>query len=435
MGSKFAPDAGKVSSKNHTIRLIRRSRTLPIALACGVLLAAANPRSVGAQLADALSDSASISLITVLPGEPVYSLFGHSAVRVRDPEQGMDLSFSYGTFHFDDPLFVPKFARGKLDYYLSVTSFGNALRFYREVEGRPVIEQVLALDAEDRGRLFDFLRQNALPENRYYRYDFLFDNCSTRIRDALEQVFADRVAFSDTMASDGTFRELLAPYLRERTFLGFGIDLALGARLERVASAREATFLPDYLSTWFDTGVLRDAAGSVRPLVASRDTILWLEGYSRPQRSTPWSAISLTLLCAAVALLTLRESRRGRAKLRIDVVLFGLVGLAGCFLLFMWFGTDHRVTATNWNLTWAWPIHLIYAGVLARTGLTRVTALYATFAAAAMVILVGTWSLLPQDLPEPALAVAVMIAMRGTWLTLYARRAGGGTPEPRSTRS
>jgi hypothetical protein len=395
-------------------------------LVCSVGYPALTRLEASAQSVAALSDSASISLITVLPGEAVYSLFGHSALRVRDPDQNIDYSFSYGTFHFDDPMFVPKFTRGDLDYYLSVAYFDNALRLYRDVEGRPVIEQRLALSSDQQNRLFEFLQENAKTENRYYRYDFLFDNCSTRIRDALETALAGEVSFEDSDSSAVSFRDLLAPYLTGRSFLRLGIGLLLGVRVDRRASPRETTFLPDHLSSLFDNGVLTDSTGARRSLVLRRDTLLIVPSYRRAESGFPWAGLMLGTICSVLAVITLLEARRGQINERVDVFLFGLVGLVGCFLLFMWFGTSHNVTAANWNLAWAWPTHLVYAGLLARRGLSPQMVRYSMVSAAAMAILVAMWELIPQDLPEPALAVALMVAMRGAWTALYARKKKAG---------
>ncbi|MBT8399344.1 MAG: DUF4105 domain-containing protein, partial [Rhodothermia bacterium] len=156
------------------------AKTVPAILLLMVALDAADLMAQG----DRLSESSRISLVTVMPGDAVHSLFGHSAIRVSDPDRGLDLSYSYGTFNFDDDFFVAKFALGRMDYYLSVAYWRNALKLYRDIEERPAVEQVLDLTHEERERLFDFLQTNAREENRYYRYDFLFDNCSTRIRDA-----------------------------------------------------------------------------------------------------------------------------------------------------------------------------------------------------------------------------------------------------------
>ncbi|HLV53398.1 MAG TPA: DUF4105 domain-containing protein, partial [Cryomorphaceae bacterium] len=146
-----------------------------IAYFCTMLLSAATAQ---AQL---LSDRAQVSLLTCGPGQDLYATFGHSALQIHDPVTGLDRVYNYGTFDFDTEGFYVKFTRGKLNYILSVTTFDQFIWEY-EYTGRSVFRQVLDLSPAQKEDLFAFLEQNALPENREYKYDFFYDNCSTRIR-------------------------------------------------------------------------------------------------------------------------------------------------------------------------------------------------------------------------------------------------------------
>lgn len=188
------------------------------------------------------SDSVRISLLTVLPGNDVYSLWGHSAIRVTVPSQGIDVSYNYGTFDFEADWFVPKFMYGSLLYRLSRHDYELAAHSYREIEERPMIEQVLNLSPAQEGSLIRFLENNYLPENRLYTYDFVYDNCSTRIRDALERSLGEAVRFADRPDPQLTFRDLLDPYHREWPFLDAGIDWLLGAPVDRMARPHETMF-------------------------------------------------------------------------------------------------------------------------------------------------------------------------------------------------
>ncbi len=396
---------------------------LLLALALGLIQLAGT--DLWAQ-SERLSESSRISLVTVMPGDAVHSLFGHSAIRVTDADRGLDLSYSYGTFNFDDDFFVAKFALGRMDYYLSVAYWRNALRLYRDIEERPAVEQVLDLTRDERDHLFNFLQANAREENRYYRYDFLFDNCSTRIRDALDEALGSSVDFRNGRRSNQTFRQLLRPYLADTPFLELGIDLLLGARVDRQASLSETAFLPDYLERTFDRAVLSDSLGRERPLVASKDSLITIAEYSRQDGGANWAALVLWIVCAFILLQTISDARGKKPAGMTDVILFGLVGLVGCFLLFMWFGTAHHVTAANWNLAWAWPTHLVYAAIVARREVTAATASYAGVVAMANVVLIAMWTFVPQDLNESFLAVCVMMAARGAWTAICWRKQRAG---------
>lgn len=366
-----------------------------------------------------LSPEAEASLLTMLPGDEVYSLFGHTAFRIADPALGIDRTYNYGTFDFEQPFFVVRFARGLLDYQLSVASFERTLAEYRYLE-RPIIEQRLALAPEAKQRLFRLLETNYLPENRAYRYDFFFDNCSTRPRDALEAALGRTPDYNDYRAtSTATFRDLLQPYLDGAPLTGFGIDLALGAPTDRVATHREAMFLPLELLRALDAATLDG-----RPLVASTDTLFWIDGAGMPDDAFDWPTLAAWLLFALGAVLSVaawRDERWQRAAFRFDIGLFAAVGIAGIVLLWLWLGTEHSVTGPNWNLLWAWPTHLGAALLLARRNLSPALRVY--WVAAALVAL-GTvllWPTLPQALHPAVRPVALLLALRAGLRALAAR--------------
>ncbi|HET6567484.1 MAG TPA: DUF4105 domain-containing protein, partial [Rhodothermales bacterium] len=316
----------------------------------------------GQQMGPVLSDQAQLSLITVLPGDELYSLFGHSAFRVYDPATGVDELFNYGTFDFSNPVtFALKFAYGKMDYMLSTTSYPREAYLYATYEKRPIIEQVLNLSPDQVRVVYQFLQTNALPENRTYRYDFLFDNCSTRLRDVLTTTLDGDVRFAPVPDPNESFRHLLDPYVADRPFLDLGFDLLLGMPTDRVATPREATFLPDYLMASFAHAKVT-VDGTIQPLVARTDTVFWTPSRGRKQAALPYPAILFWLVFAGGAVLTYLEVRRGGPSGRVfDGVLFGIVGLVGLLIAFMWFVTEHTVTAWNLNLLWAWPTHLVAA--------------------------------------------------------------------------
>ncbi|HNE28922.1 MAG TPA: DUF4105 domain-containing protein, partial [Saprospiraceae bacterium] len=194
------------------------------------------PLTAGSQSAAfPLSDSSFISLITAAPGEELYSTFGHSALRVKDPARNFDRCYNYGTFDFDQPNFYLNFCRGKLLYYLNVERRRD-FEYEYLMDRRTLREQTLDLDASQKQQLFDLLQENALPQNREYKYDFFYDNCATRIRDIVEKALLYQVFFDSTTTKKGTtMRQLLKPYLLDKPWTRFGIDLILGQAADRVA--------------------------------------------------------------------------------------------------------------------------------------------------------------------------------------------------------
>jgi hypothetical protein len=384
-----------------------------------VLLFLIGARAVAAQPGpDSLSSQARVSLLTVLPGDAIYSLFGHSAIRIQDPAYGIDRTYNYGTFDFGDPLtFVPTFAYGRLDYFLSVKSFAREVRFYWQVERRPILEQELTLTPDQRQQVYDFLRTNALPENRYYRYDFFFDNCSTRLRDVMEAALGEEVRFAATPDPDASFRRLLDPYLVEDPFLDLGMDLLLGTPADRDASAREAAYLPMYLKEAFDHASVR-SDGAWQPLVARTDTVVWSEAAATPVPSLPWPQFIGWALLAFGLVLSVRNLRRPPDAPRrhwFDAFLFGGVGVTGLLIAFLWGLSEHVVTKGNVDLIWAWPTHLVAAPLLLRRFRPDWLRWYLGAAAVVSGLMVITWTLWPYLHPAVFPIMLLLLVRGGTY--------------------
>ena len=360
------------------------------------------------------ADTLAVSLLTMLPGTEVYSLFGHSAIRIRSDARGLDRTYNFGTFDFEQPFFLARFARGQLDYILDTAPFADEIAKYQYL-GRPVIEQRLALSPAAAAALLAALDENARPENRAYRYDFFFDNCSTRLLDVLDAaaVAADRTPVVLAPASETpTFRELLFRNTRGAPTVAMGMDLALGTPADRVATAREQTFLPVGLA-----GALDRATVGGRPLVASRDTLFWVPGAGQvPRRTEPVVPAFAVLLGLGWGLAAFRPARFARAGRVADVVLFGAAGTAGIVLAFLWLATDHTVTGPNLNVLWAFPGHLALAWAARRQPLSAPWRVVAALAALGGVAALAAHAAGMQALPVGGLLLAAVVAGRAAWL-------------------
>jgi hypothetical protein len=358
---------------------------------------------------DSLSPAATVSLLTMLPGDEVYSIFGHSAFRITDPASGLDKTYNFGTFDFEQPGFILRFARGRLDYILDTAPFAYEVDKYRWLE-RPIIEQRLDVDAATAEALYRRLETNALPENRAYRYQFFYDNCSTRLLDALDAALRDagrpRVILPERRQTE-SFRDLIRPYAGGMPLLWAGMSSGLGLPADAVASTRERTFLPLELMRVFDASTVGG-----RPLVARRDTVFWVEGGGRPPRAFNWPAALGWLAFAAATAGTALSWRRARGRpalLVLDVVVLAFAGFAGTVVALLWLATEHGVTGPNLHLLWAWPTHLVAAVAVARG--RRWRAYFLAAGAAGLVAAVG-WALWPQGMPAAVLPVAALVALR-----------------------
>lgn len=190
-----------------------------------------------------LSPDAQVSLVTVYPGDAIYSIWGHSALRIADPAQGLDVVYNFGTFDFGNMgVFVARFAYGKLNYHLSLQRYTSLVYHSWDIEERPVVEQLLRLSPAQADTLYALLSHNARAENRIYRYEFLRQNCATRIRDVLEQALGHPLASDDP--GEDAFRPLIGQYVQHRPLLNLSINLGMGLPVDRVGTMRERMFLP-----------------------------------------------------------------------------------------------------------------------------------------------------------------------------------------------
>ncbi len=352
-----------------------------------------------------------ISLLTCGPGEDLYSIWGHSAIRVKVANSGTDVIFNYGTFDFEDPDFYTKFTKGKLLYYVSVEDFERFMYSY-QLENRSVIEQELRLTCEEKERLFNALRTNAREENKYYKYQFLFDNCSTRLRDIVVTNNDDSVSFKRILPVEApTFRNMIHANLdhSKHYWSKFGIDLALASRIDRKVANAEAMFLPDYLMMGFDSSVSKDGS-----LVLNKKTILRHVqiGEGSDSGITPIMATIAILLMGIILLFT----RSQKIANVFDITYFLLLGLVGSFMLFMWFGTDHELCRDNYNLLWALPTHLIAVFYVQKNARFKKIYFGATAVLALVVLLF--WKVLPQELNIAFLPLILLAGIRSAYRAL-----------------
>lgn len=326
-----------------------------------------------AQEYDALAymDSVEFSLITCSPHEEIYSLYGHSALRVHDLHKGKqnDAVFNWGIFNFNKPFFVLRFVFGLTDYELGIVGFQAFCDYYRRW-GSTVTEQVLNLTSEEKLDLSYALEKNYQPENRIYRYNYFYDNCSTRPRDIILRSIKGEVRYEAEGQLSTTFRELIREKTRRHEWATFGNDMLLGVKADLKLSRQEQEFLPDRLLYDFDHAQIKGADGSWRPLIKNRN-IPVKPGVQVVERDFPVSPTfcALLLLLMTTALCAWEWKRRKTFKYW-DAALMLLYGLAGCLLTVMLF-SQHPTTSTNLQVLLVNPVHLFYLPAILRRRKTR----------------------------------------------------------------
>lgn len=303
-----------------------------------------------------LSEESKIVLFTCGSGPELYAGFGHSAIWVSDDNKGIDRLFNYGTFDFNTPNFYWKFIRGKLNYMLSVTTLN---RFINEYEYRQidVSAQFLNLSLREKQTLYELLETNALPENRFYKYDFFYDNCATRIRDIVVEASIGEIDFNTT-DQHLSFREMLFPYLTHTPWTKLGINIILGLSSDKIASPNQYMFLPEYMYQAFENATVK-TGNKQHELIESNHEVLksGLE-FSYNLLSDPILIFGLFFLLTG--LLTLIEIKKKRYFKAFDLSLNIIAIVAGLFFFFMWVGTDHSATNYNMNILWLLPAQAIF---------------------------------------------------------------------------
>ncbi len=354
------------------------------------------------------SCSLRISLLTCTPGEELYSTFGHSALRVIDTSTGTDIIYNYGTFDFNDPQFYTKFVKGKLLYYLNQESFED-FRYGYVLENRGIEEQLLNLDCEEKKNIQQALYINLQGENRYYRYDFLFDNCTTRLRDLIARNGKDSVMFGNILPKDGaSFRNLIHFYLDRggMYWSKLGIDMLLGSKIDRAMTNSEVMFLPDFLLKGFDSARI-----GKRNLVAEKKDVFAAQpnGASAKHWFTP-AVFAWGLLVLFVLLNFINTGWAKKLMVGFDFILFFTAGLIGLLIVFMWTGTDHIVCSNNYNLLWALPAHVVTAFFIRSK--KKWIKKYFLFTTILYLLLLIGWKLLPQELNTALIPVTILMCRR-----------------------
>jgi len=365
-----------------------------------------------------LSSEAEFSLITCGSGEELYSSFGHSAFRIKDPIYGYDVVYNYGTFDFNTSAFYIKFAQGKLPYQLGRNSFKNFLKTY-QYEKRWVKAQVLDLTPAQVQQLFDFLENNYKEENRSYKYDFFFNNCATKIRDVINESFGDKFTFHEDHLPEGkTFRDLIHDNLDSNSWSSFGIDIALGAVIDKKASAEDYQFLPEYVFEAFANATKKDTTTPfvketklilAAPKTAKTSTILLLSPY-----------VILSLLMLSVLIITFFDFKNKKRTRAIDAILFLGNGIAGIVILLLWFATDHTATAMNMNILWLVPINVFFVKKFFSVA-KECKALWrhSAFLLALIVVVLVLWLINFEQFALAAIPLLIMFGVRYAYLTYY----------------
>lgn len=360
-------------------------------------------------------DSIRVTLLTCSPGQEVYELYGHTAIRCQAfqsgaQEEATDIIFNYGVFDMSKPHFIWHFMMGQTDYIVQPVPLKYFVTDYVE-RGSSITEQELNLTLPEARRLMERLTENCLPENRNYRYNFLYKNCTTMVRDMVEDAITGQIQYPDTLPHQ-TFREILHRYTTGYPWVQEGCDVLIGSEVDTILSAHAAMFVPENLMRAFDGAFIRTPRGDMRPLVRKKTVLL--EAEPQPVEPgfplLPWQMmLAFGGLCLLIMLL---EVWTERVFWLWDVLLLLLQGTAGTLITFMLFFSEHPAVGSNWQAWLLNPIALtgipfvIKAAIQHET--TRWHAFY--FTVLASFLLFSPW--IPQVFAKITVPLALCLLTR-----------------------
>lgn len=356
------------------------------------------------------NDSIRLSLLTCAPGEEIYSLFGHTAIRYENPSQGIDVVFNYGLFSFNTPNFIFRFSLGETDYQLGVTEYERFASEYEYYE-RSVWQQTLNLTDQEKAELIRLLQENYRPENRTYRYNYFYDNCATRPRDKIEESITGQVIYpAEPQDGSRTFREIVHQYCKGHPWSRFGIDLCIGSEADRPITQRQMMFAPFYLMDAFAGAQIKNDSIQ-RPLVSSTELIV--DATPEPENSgwTPTPLQCSLLLFMLTAAATIYGIRRRTGLWGVDLFLFGMAGIVGCVLAFLALFSEHPTVSSNFLLFVFHPGQLLLLPYIIYCDRKRKKCWYMTLNLIVLTLFIVLFPVIPQrfDLAVVPLALCLLI--------------------------
>ncbi|QNM86278.1 DUF4105 domain-containing protein [Polaribacter pectinis] len=361
-----------------------------------------------------LSVYSEVSIVTAGPGTELYSAFGHSAVRIKDPVLNLDIIYNYGVFDFNAPNFYSNFAKGNLIYTLARYDFKYFLRTYNN-EKRWVKQQVLNLTRDERQAYFLFLEDNAKPSNANYSYDPYFNNCATILRDITKSILKNKVAFNDNhLVKDQTLRSLMDKELYWNTWGSFGINLIAGTILDKKATTSEYMYLPDYVYDAFKHGTIY-IKNQPENLVKREDVLLnFKENKQKSGLFNPF--IIFSILAILGIFITSKDFKNNKRTKVLDFILFFITGVIGCVIAFLWFFSSHSTAPNNFNFLWAFAPNLIVSFILLKNHQHKWLQKYLQLLILFLIVIPILWLARVQGFPIAVIPLLILLLVRYLYL-------------------
>jgi hypothetical protein len=362
-----------------------------------------------------LSVYSEVSLITAGPGAELFEAFGHSAIRIKDPVLQIDLIYNYGMFDFKAPNFYSNFTKGKLLYSLGRYNFEYFLESYKR-DKRWVKQQVLNLTQQEKQIFFRYLENNALPENATYLYDPYFNNCATKLRDITISILGDKVVFIDeNIEKIQSFRQLMNKEINWNTWGNFGINLALGNKLDQKATSEQYMYLPKYVYAIFKESQLF-IRNQPENLILREDVLLDFE--EQKQEIAVFNPFLIFSTLSLIGIfITFSDYKKEKRSKWLDFTILFTTGIAGILIVFLWFFTDHSTAPNNFNFLWAFAPNLIIAFLMLKKNQQKWMRFYFIFSLVLLINIPILWISEVQLFPLAVIPVLILLVIRYLFLS------------------
>ncbi|MDR2909775.1 MAG: DUF4105 domain-containing protein [Bacteroidales bacterium] len=350
-----------------------------------------------------------VYLLTCNPGTEMYSMYGHSALRIVDGYSETDMVYDWGVFDANTPNFVWKFAKGRLNYTLQSSTVNNFLQTY-SYEERGVISQRINLNPEDIRKLLELIEENLKPENVSYRYNFFYDNCATRIRDILEKATDGKIHYPSGIDTDmRTFRDMTKEYQKPYLWLNFGINLMLGLPCDKKVSFVEKMFLPFELQQCLSKTVIH-TDGRIVPLLQNPEIMI---DYNMPAVKSktllsPEIVIALFFILIIISMPVIRKNTYINS---VDIFIFSVFSILAGLMLFFNFFTDHQATRMNLNAVWLNPFIIL---CLISLLTNKAGVIWFRFVFFISVLFLVVLIIVPQEFSRAAVPACFILAFRSS---------------------
>ena len=357
-----------------------------------------------------------ISILTIGPGNSLSDAFGHSGIRVIDKKNNFDIVFNYGVYDYNAPNFYSNFVKGRPIYSLGLNNYEDFYNSYVK-QSRQIIEQKINLSEYQKKLLVNKLITNSREANRSYQYNYFEDNCSTKIADIFNEILEKEIEnenYDLNATTLNSYRKLVYKHISPNSWGALGIDICLGAVIDRNISLKDELFLPYNLKSYFDNlGSLNIKDGN---LVETNIIYGEYSDYTENSFSPVYVILILSLI---IILITFFDYIRITKTTILDIILLLITGLIGLLLIYLWFFSNHIASAWNYNLLWAMPFNLILVYGVLKENKSRWILSYLKFSIIMLLLLSLHWVIGVQVFNISLISLILALIIRYLYLIKY----------------